>query len=281
MKISKRDIMIILIVLGVLSGVLSYFLVFTEYQEKTEAIVAQNNKLQQQINDLQTKQQNQKFYETEMERMLKAIDDIYQVFPVDVREEDCLLMAINQELISPMALNSISINLVSDVEFTVDTAQSEHEYTYDLGEGDILGDGGGDTTTTDAAAAAATNDPNNTTGMLRTRQTTFNYTVSYEGLKRSIQHICNQTNRVAIDSLTASFDTSTGLLVGSTTLDMYIVPGQDKPYVQPNFSAVLLGTDNIFGTIVINSESNLPDVEDMNEEGADDAEGAGTENTAS
>ena len=275
MKISKRDSMIIMIALGVISVALSIILVYNKYQEKTEALIAQNDKLQQQINDLQTKQQNQDFYETEMERMLKAIDDIYQVFPVDVREEDCLLMAMNQELISPMALNSISINLVSDVEFTVDTAQPERDYTYELGEGDILGDGGGDTAA--APDAAAANDPNNTTGMLRTRQTTFNYTVSYEGLKRSIQHICNQTNRVAIDSLTASFDTSTGLLVGSTTLDMYIVPGQDKPYVQPNFSAVLLGTDNIFGTIVINSESNMPDVEDMSEEGA---EGTETENAA-
>lgn len=279
MKVSKRDIMLILIAIGGISVALAYFFVFTDYKEKTEALVAQNTKLEQQISDLQAKQQNQEFYETEMERMLKAIDDIYQVFPVDVREEDCLLMAINQELISPMSLNSISISLVNDVAFTVDTAQSEHKYTYDLGEGDILGDGGGDTTTADATAAAATNDPNNTTGMLRTRQTTFNYTVSYEGLKRSIQHICNQTNRVAIDSLTASFDTSTGLLVGSTTLDMYLVPGQvDKPYVQPNFSAVLLGTDNIFGTIVINSESNMPDVEDMEEEGA---EGTETENTTS
>ncbi|MDE5866749.1 MAG: hypothetical protein K2H31_09155 [Lachnospiraceae bacterium] len=279
MKISKRDAMIIMIAIGAVSVVLAITLVYNKYQEKTEALVAQNTKLEQQISDLRTKQQNQDFYETEIERMLKAIDDIYQVFPVDVREEDCILMGINQEIISPMALNSISISLVNDVEFTVDTAQSEHEYTYELGEGDILGDGGGDTTTTDAAAAAATNDPNNTTGLLRTRQATYNYTVSYEGLKRSIQHICNQTNRVAIDSLTASFDTSTGLLVGSTTLDMYLVPGQDKPYVQPNFSAVLLGTDNIFGTIVINSESNMPDVEDMSEEGSEDAEGAGAENT--
>lgn len=279
MKLSKRDSMIVMIGLGVIAVALSVILVYNKYQEKTEALIAQNDKLQQQINDLQAKQQNQDFYETEMERMLKAIDDIYQVFPVDVREEDCLLMAINQELISPMALNSISISLVNDVEFTVDTAQPERDYTYELGEGDVLGDGGGDTAATPDAAAA--NNPANTTGMLRTRKTTFNYTVSYEGLKRSIQHICNQTNRVAIDSLTASFDTSTGLLVGSTTLDMYLVPGQvDKPYVQPNFSAVLLGTDNIFGTIVINSESNMPDVEDMNEEGAEGAEGTETENAA-
>ncbi|MCM1261645.1 MAG: hypothetical protein NC313_14505 [Butyrivibrio sp.] len=270
MKVSKRDVMIIMIVVGVLAVALTYFYVFSSYQEKTEDLVAQNVKLQQQINDLQNKQQNQGFYETEMERMLNAIDDIYQVFPVDVREEDVILLGINQEIISPMELNSISISLVSDVDFTVDTAQTEREYTYGLGEGDVLG-------VEDEVAAEAptqTNDPTSTTGMLRNRQATYNYTVSYEGLKRSIQHICNQTNRVAIDSLTASFDTSTGLLVGSTTLNMYLVPDQDKPYVQPNFSAVLLGTDNIFGTIVINSEANLPDVEDM--EGAEEGEGGET-----
>lgn len=271
MKVSKRDVMIIMIVVGVLAVVLTYFYVFDSYQEKTEALVSQNVKLQQQINDLQNKQDNKEFYETEMERMLKAIDDIYQVFPVDVREEDVILLGINQEIISPMELNSISINLISDVEFTVDTAQPEREYTYGLGEGDVLGVE--DEATADTAATE-TNGSNDTTGMLRNRQATYNYTVSYEGLKRSIQHICNQTNRVAIDSLTASFDTSTGLLVGSTTLNMYLVPDQDKEYVQPNFSAVLLGTDNIFGTIVINSESNLPEVEDMEEEGGEEGEAA-------
>lgn len=266
MKVSKRDVLLLMLAIGILSVACSIFLVYKPYNEKTQALIAENNKLQKQISDLTSKSDNQDFYQTEIDRMLKEIDDIYQVFPVDVREEDCVLMAINQEIISPMTLSSISINQVNNVEFTVDTAQeSTHEYTYELGEGDVLGDGGGDAATTNNTTAA--NNSNDTTGMLRNRQTTFNYTVSYEGLKRSIKHIGEQTNRVAIDSLTASFDDSTGLLVGSTTLNMYIAPYQeDKVYVQPNFSAVLLGTDNIFGTIIIRSESDMPDVEDMNEE---------------
>lgn len=277
MKVSKRDVMLLIGFLGILAGVCSYFFVFDPYRQKTEAIVAENTKLQNQINDLQTKVDNQEFYETEIGRMLKAIDDIYQAFPVDVREEDAILMAINQEIISPMKLSSISISLVNDVEFTVDTAQEEHSYTYELGEGDILGDGGGETAAD--TTAADTNGSNDTTGMLRNRQTTYNYTVSYEGLKRSIKHIMDQTNRMTIDSLTASFDDSTGLLVGSTTLNMYIVPYQEgKEYVQPNFSAVLLGTDNIFGTIVITSEANMPEIGE-GEEGTEGAEGAGTQET--
>lgn len=254
MKVTKRDVLLILALIGILAAALSYFLVFDPYKEKTEALVAENGRLQQQVAALEEKEKNKEFYEKEMERMRQEIADIYQVFPVDVREEDCILMAINQEIISPMDVQSINISLVNDVEFTVDTSQ-EPVHDYSTGGGDVPDD---------AAAAANTSD---TTGMLRNRQTTFNYTVSYEGLKRSILHIGDQTNRMAIDSLTASFDDATGLLVGTTTLNMYIAPYQeDKPYVQPNFSAVLLGTDNIFGTIVITSEANMPDVEDMGEE---------------
>lgn len=267
MKVTKRDILIILGFIGILAGALSYFFVFQPYMEKTQELISDNERLQGQINELQTISDNKTIYETETDRMLKEIDDIYKVFPVDVREEDCILMAINQEIISPMSLSSISINQVTDVDFTVgETYNADHEYTYDLGEGDVLGvdDEPADTT------AQQTNSSSDTYGMLRNRQTTYNYTVSYEGLKRSIKHIGEQTNRVAIDSLTASFDDSTGLLTGSTTLNMYIVPYQeDKEYVQPNFSAVLLGTDNIFGTIKINSEANMPEVEDMEEETGD------------
>ena len=78
---------------------------------------------------------------------------------------------------------------------------------------------------------------------------------------------------MAIETLTVTFDETTGLLIGSTTLNMYLAPYQaGKEYVQPDFSSVLLGTDNIFGTISIHGEAGLPDVGDMETEG-------GAENT--
>jgi hypothetical protein len=43
---------------------------------------------------------------------------------------------------------------------------------------------------------------------------------------------------------------------------MYCVPNQEgKEYVQPDLTSVLLGTDNIFGTITIQSEAGLDDIE--------------------
>ena len=102
---------------------------------------------------------------------------------------------------------------------------------------------------------------------LYSRQTTINYRVSYEGLKRSIRNICGQPHRMGIEKVSVAFDETTGMLTGSTVVNMYCVPEQEgREYQEPDFSSVLLGTDNIFGTIKINSEQNLPEKEESEQE---------------
>lgn len=76
---------------------------------------------------------------------------------------------------------------------------------------------------------------------------------------------------MSIDNLTVSYDESTGLLTGTTSVDMYCIPGQpDKEYVTPNLSSVLLGTDNIFGSIELYGERGLADLEGGDSENADE-----------
>lgn len=267
---SKREILILLGAIGILSVVCAVFLIYQPYMEKTEEIMAENTQLLGKVDYLTGIKDNQEYYKEEIDRMTKEIEDVYEVFPVDIKEEDCIMLAINQEIISPMLIESITIDPVVSVDFSdrVAPAQDNNPY-YDLGEGDV--GLGVDTELEETAKPVDTSE--DTIGMLRNRKATFNYIISYEGVKRSIQHICAQSNRLAIENLTLAFDETTGLLIGSTSVDMYIAPYQeDKEYIEPNLSSVLLGTDNIFGTIVINSESSLPDVEteDAEEEGAEE-----------
>lgn len=273
MKVSKRDILLLVGFIGILFFGVTLYWVFLPAQEKVEEMKAENLQLQQQITDLTIKNNNKETYLTEMERMLKEIDDIYEVFPVNVKAEDVILMAINQELVSPMIVESVNIEQLVPVSFEELVAPTEErDHTYDLGENDVLGVGDEPMDTADNTTA--TEDSAEEIDWLYNRKATFNYGVSYEGLKRSIRHIVDQPNRMAIETLTVTFDDTTGLLIGSTTLNMYLAPYQlGKEYVQPDFSSVLLGTDNIFGTITIHSEAGLPDVEDMETEGG--AENAG------
>ena len=132
MKVSKRDILILIGFLGILLGVCSYLFIFQPTMEKADALEQENQQLQMRITDLSSKMANKDTYLSETDKMNKEIKDIYQLFPVDVREEDCILLAINQELMSPMAINSITIDALEDVSFLddIDTGEDAVSYTH-------------------------------------------------------------------------------------------------------------------------------------------------------
>lgn len=263
-KTSKKDVLLLIGLLGVLVAVAGYFLAYKPNTEKTEKLKAENEQLQQRVIDLGNKMKNKSTYIEETESMNNEMQAIYQLFPVDTREEDSILLAINQELLAPMKVESVAINTLEEVPFLDDVQEEEEvEYTYEIGEVETYEDQEGiqEPQTVETAPQDETASVGNPYGLFN-RETTINYIVTYEGLKRGIKNICVQPNRMSIEKVTVAFDETTGLLAGSTVVNMYCVPGQEgKEYVEPDFSSVLLGTDNIFGTVKIYSEENLPDLE--------------------
>ncbi|MDE6318707.1 MAG: hypothetical protein K2M22_03195, partial [Lachnospiraceae bacterium] len=166
-------------------------------------------------------------------------------------------------LLAPMTVESVNIDPLVEVPM-VDVQQEEMpDATYEYEQIEQLED---ETGTQDApmpevdyTADTATVNPFH----LMNRRVTINYEISYEGLKRSVKNICMQTDRMVIDTLSVVYDEQTGLLKGSTAVNMFCVPNQEgKEYEEPDFGSVLLGTHNIFGTRVIRSEASLPDLED-------------------
>lgn len=242
-RMSGKDSLLLPALLGVLLAVVSYFLIYSPNREKTDALLAENEELAQSVTDLDARMQNKTFYLEETERMKQEIQDIYGLFPVDTREEDSILLAIDQEVSASMTVESVTIHSLEEVPFSEDAQEEDsvEETEDDSGDGKPFG--------------------------LYSRQTTINYRVSYEGLKRSIRNICGQPNRMGIEKVSVAFDETTGMLTGSTVVNMYCMPEQEgREYQKPDFSSVLLGTDNIFGTIKINSEQNLPEQEESEQE---------------
>lgn len=275
MKVSKRDILLLVAFIGILAAVCSYFFVCQPTMEKTEALVQENQQLQERIADLQNKTENRDSYESQTAQMNQRMEEIYQLFPVDVREENAVLLAINQELLSPMKVESVTIDALLEVPIAEVQQEEMPDATYEIDEVEAIEDDigiqeGPTPEAGDTQGAAGVNPFH-----LMNRKTTINYEVSYEGLKRSVKNICMQTDRMVIDNLSVVYDEQTGLLKGTTSINMYCVPDQEgKEYEEPDFGGVLLGTDNIFGTRIISSEGSLPDLED-GEEGEADGDAAG------
>lgn len=270
MKVNKRDVLILLGLIGILAVVASYFLVYQPNIETAEALEQENSELQARVNDLSSKMANKDSYVEQTEEMNREMDTILSRFPVDVREEDAILLAINQELIAPMMISNVSITANTPVVLP-DANEEDVEYTYEIDEVEEyeaqegIGDGSqpvGDT----VSNGTGTNKPS----VLMERNVTMNYLVSYDGLKRGIKNISVQDNRMSINNLSVSYDETTGLLSGTTVVDMYCIPGQaDKEYEEPNFSSVLLGSDNIFGSLQSLGSGML----DIGESAEDDEEG--------
>ncbi len=276
MKVSKRDILLLIGFLGILVGVCSYLFVFQPTMEKADALEQENMQLQSRISDLKSKQANKETYESETVKMEQEMKEIYQLFPVDVREENAILLAINQELVAPLKVESVTIDALLDVPFLDSVPEEETQISYEIDAVEELEDYEG---TQQSEEALTVGGEDGSGGLnpygLKSRKVTMTYEISYEALKRSVKNICLQTDRMVIDNMTVVYDESTGLLHGTTAVNMYCVPNQEgKEYVQPNFSSVLLGTDNIFGTIVIRSESGLGDLEGAEGEGGEDTEEA-------
>ncbi len=274
MKVSKRDVLLLLGFLGILAAVCSYVFVFQPTMEKTEAMKEENQKLEERIADLQNKSDNKESYESQTAQMNLRIEEIFQLFPVDVREENAVLLAINQELLSPMEVESVTIDALLEVPVVEVQSEEMPDATYEIEEVEAIEDDLGTQEAPTPEAGDAQGDSGMNPFSLMYRRATLNYEVSYEGLKRSIKNICMQTDRMVIDNLAVVYDEQTGLLKGSTTINMFCVPNQEgKEYEQPDFGGVLLGTDNIFGTRIVRSEGNLPDLEEG-------AEGEAGEETA-
>lgn len=250
MKASKRDILLLLGLVGILAGVGSYFLVYQPTMEDAEALEQENQELQSRINDLSSKMENKDSYIAQTESMNQEMEEIFDKFPVDVREEDGVLLAINQELIAPMMISSVGITACEPVVLQTSEEDVDHTYEIDEIEEYEAQEGIGDDPVSASDAMAGGVDNSNMPSILMDRSVTMNYLVAYDGLKRGIKNITMQTNRMSINNLTVAYDEATGLLSGTTVVDMYCIPGQPgKLYEQPNFSSVLLGSDNIFGSI--------------------------------
>ncbi len=274
MKVSKRDMLLLIGFLGILAAVCAYLFVFQPAMEKADALEQENRQLQTRITDLSLKMAQKDTYVSDTESMRQETDAIYQRFPVDVREEDSILLAVNQELISPMLIDSVSISALQAAALP-DLDEEDVDHTYEIEEVEEYEaqEGISDDTSAASDTQADGTDTASVDFVLMERNVTISYLVSYDGLKRAIKNISAQDNRMSIDNLTVSYDESTGLLSGMTSVDMYCIPGQpDKEYVQPSFSSVLLGTENIFGSIELYGERAYADVEEEAAEDEDEEE---------
>lgn len=218
MKIGKKEISILLALLGIGIAVLAWQFGFNKINVKTDALRIETDALKSEITKYTAVKDNIELYTVGIENATNSIADTLHKFPVTILEEDMIMLGREFE-------KKIDDTFVSNISFS--------------GASNIY------------AATSHPVDPANVplSYSLYNNNIVVSYETSYKGFKEMMDYINDNKDRMSVENYSLAYDMETGMITGTTTINMYSVTGTDKQYTQQNLSGVGIGTDNIFGTI--------------------------------
>ena len=273
MKVSMRDKKILLMFIGILVFFAGWYFGYRPQMEKVDQIEDLNGALEEQLQDLLELAANKDFYVSETASIKDKISEYISEFPADVRPEDGIVLANKMENELGFQITNVG---VGEKEFVAsldgsseeELAQSQDptmseqanaqtqeqidniEGTDSQAEADLQN-------ASDAAVADQSSDSQ--VPVLNRTQVTLQFNGTYAGLKKAVLYVADQSGRMTLDNVNASYDTSTGNLTGTIIVNIFSMTGTDRTYTEPDAGSVEYGTANIFGTVEQNAPAEASD----------------------
>lgn len=248
MKVKKSEIQLLIAVIGVLIAVCTYFLVYSKFNEKSDALEAENATLSSQVATLEILDQRKADYIAATEKMQSYITNFENRFPADILPEDSIMMVKTLEDYTRTEVANIAFGSEAEVVYTpaADAATATADATAAT-----------DTTATDAAATTTTasTSPVSTDGTVYADTHMYEVPLSisisctYDDFKGLVRYIYNQQERESIQGVSISYNETDGMLTGNMTMNTYYLLGTDKVYSSPYIPDMQMGVDTIFGNV--------------------------------
>lgn len=240
----KSEIQLLLIVIGVVSAIVSWQLVYKNYVEKTEVVEAQNVPIKERLDKLEILNAKQNEYIAETGRMREESTAIINTFPPGYRNEDIIMYLYNMELIDD---NEVAISTITmDEGFQIPYTGILNVDSYTLEDEGI---------------------------QMFTNRNTMTFSTTYNGLKNILNYIYGISTRKSVSQVNVTA-TDEGYLAGTMEVNFYCLIGTGFPYVETNILGVPTGTSNFFGV----RNGTLADIVPEGEEGENAEGGEGAEN---
>lgn len=293
MSISTRDKKILLMFSGVAVFAAGYFFGYKPQMSKAEEIETASVPLETRLNELLEMAKNKEFYVEETNRYNQEVSDYVAQFPADVKEEDGILLARDMENALDMEVSNIGIstrNFIASLDGSTEEEigelvdQTLSEKANEQTQEQIDEIEGTDTKAEEAladATEAAVSDAADLTDqtVLFRRLDTLQFNGTYDSLKDAVDYLASRSGRMTLDSVDASFDASTGNLIGTITVNMFSMTGTGSTYTEPDAGSVALGRKDLFGTIDAAKASADAGASDSNQQADGDSAEQTEENT--
>ena len=296
MNISMRDKKLLLMFSGVAVFGLGWFFGYRPQMEEAANIEAANKPLEERLSNLLELAGNRDFYISETENAQNKINEYVSKFPSDVKEENGIVLAQNIENSLGMQISNVGIatkEFVASIDGSTEEEIAEQNETMSEQANSQTREQIDEIEGTDSKAAeelqnasdiaAAQADSTSQTPVLYRTQDTLEFNGTYANLKDVVAYLAEQTGRLTVDNMNASYDTSTGYLTGSIVVNMLSMTGTGNTYTEPDAGQVAYGTSNLFGTLEQAAAANAAQTSEENgSDGQSDngQEGENTDETA-
>ena len=256
---TNRDKAIILGLLGVVILILTIKFVYMDLSDKTTQLKSVNNSIQQRVDVLQSIADQQAELVAATNSNNQTAEMIMSRFPSNVYEEDVIMFAKAMEDFSPYeSMTEIRIGSPEEkYKFENIKSQTDEEVKGYIPEkidpNAAAAAPEEEGVAEEEAPAPAGNTEDEGLPVLYTRKNSIQGYTDYDGLKNAIRFIVDSNDRCSL-AVNANYDIETGILQANVDVGNYYVTGTDKPYIEPEITNVLQGTENIFGTVSL-SES--------------------------
>ena len=216
MKISKRDINLLLVVLGLIIFGVSYYFIANNFKDLRDITNTEISTIQPEYDQLQIHISKQKEYIAKTREYQTSIRDMLIEYPSKVTEEEYLVWIIDWAEKNNIDVNSATV----EPEVQLDTFKS-----YVLGEN----------------AEFVAKDI--TTGTMRAAMTTV---CDYNDLKNAVNEYFVDKTQLNLVSL--SYNNMTGFLDVTFDTSKHFITWEDAPYDRVDMPSTTIGQHNLFGT---------------------------------
>ena len=273
MKVSMRDKKILLMFIGILVFFVGWYFGYRPQMEKADQIEDLNGALEEQLQDLLELAENKDFYVSETASIKDKISEYISEFPADVRAEDGIVLANKMENELGFQITNVgvgekefvaSLDGSSEEDFAQSQDSTMSEQANAQTQEQIDNIEGTDTQAEEdlqiaSDAAVADQSSDSQVPVLYRTQVTLQFNGTYAGLKKAVLYVADQSGRMTLDNVNASYDTSTGNLTGTIIVNIFSMTGTDRTYTEPDAGSVAYGTANIFGTVEQNAPAEASD----------------------
>lgn len=219
-KGSDLKVFFVVFVLVILAAVLAYFYLYMPKVEERDALLRENHALETRLIELKNLAVEEDVFVKGINDSKASIQQVLNNYSAGNTPEKSIMMINSLENQIGIKLPTLSFSeprVVTTVDMPMISQNEEGKYVTSYYKVSLLQE-----------------------------TLSTNYKCDYEQLKKLVDFVNEYPERMNIESITMSYDSTNGGLQGSLVLNLYAVTGTGKEYVAPDISGLSMGVGNIF-----------------------------------